>query len=96
MTLQLDIDTARKRFLERGKTFINQRRLPLGSRRANETPHRTAGKQDQVLTVTSERFQPDQRIITTFDLEKGPRIVAAQRLVTGLALRQKHHLAAAP
>ena len=94
--LQLDIDTARKRFLERGKTFINQRRLPLGSRRANETPHRPAGKQDQALAVTSERFQPDHRIIAALDLEKGPRIVAAQRLVTGLALRQKHHLAAAP
>ena len=96
VTLQLDIDTARKRFLERGKTFINQRRLPLGSRRANETLHRTAGKQDQTLAVTSERFQPDHRIIAALDLEKGPRIVAAQRLVTGLALRQKHHLAAAP
>ena len=96
VTLQLDIDTARKRFLERGKTFINQRRLPLGSRRANETPHRPAGKQDQALAVTSERFQPDHRIIAALDLEKGPRIVAAQRLVTGLALRQKHHLAAAP
>ena len=96
VTLQLDIDTARKRLFEGGKTFINQRRLPLGSSRANETLHRPAGKQDQILAVTSERFQPNYRIIAALDLEKGPRIVAAQRLVTGLALRQKHHLAAAP
>ena len=75
--------------------FTNTRSA-LGSRCADEPVHRASGQQDHPLIVLCKRFQLDHRIIAALDLEKGPRIVAAQRLVTGLALRQKHHLAAAP
>ena len=95
MTLQFHIDTARQRIRERGKPFSDKRRLTFGSCSADKAVHRAAGKQDQSYAVSTKCLQLDHRIIAALNLEKGARIVAAQRLVSGLALRQKHHFAAA-
>ena len=95
VTLKLDIDAPGKRRAKRGKPVPDKIGLPVGRGAGNEPLLGTACQQDQPVAIGGEAFERDHRIVAPLDRQERLRIQPAERRITGVILRQKHHFAIA-